>query len=561
MLRAIQKGERLKKELREARKRRQQKQTKSGRNSLTRFKNDPVGFSRFIGVEPTEDQQRFLESVRDNPETNVKAAHGVGKSIGSAVCVLWWVFAVNGLAITTAPTEDQVKQILWSEIRKIYDRNKEKLGGTRGELFVRKSETARAYGFTARNYDTNSFQGKHADRLLLIADEADGISEIIDDGFQSCLTGSSNRGLRIGNPLNKQSPFSKACDRTNITIPAWNHPNVAWAYQLEETIDPAGKLRLIHRLKPSVAIQLLDSNGLVKTQDKWPSEFPHDVIPGAISLKWIEEVRQDKGEFSVFWQGRVEGIFPEDVIEGIIPSTWLKAARERYDFNPEYWDRRAIISPWRLGVDVGDGGDSHAVALWRGDVLYEVVLYPTQGDELDTIRIADIVAEKIRKLGGSYYAAVDKTGVGAGTLARLKQQGFLVKGCAFGESAESNHEFSNRKTELFWKLRDGLRLGKIAIAPLGDIEDQVFEDLSSHRYSLSGKGGEDRQIACESKKHVRARLKRSPDAGDSVIIGSSCPNPTFSDGVSEQDVLKEKVKQQQFNPEEVSVKKVRDLFS
>ena len=104
MLRAIQKGERLKKELREARKRRQQKQTKSGRNSLTRFKNDPVGFSRFIGVEPTEDQQRFLESVRDNPETNVKAAHGVGKSIGSAVCVLWWVFAVNGLAITTAPT-------------------------------------------------------------------------------------------------------------------------------------------------------------------------------------------------------------------------------------------------------------------------------------------------------------------------------------------------------------------------------------------------------------------------------------------------------------------------
>jgi hypothetical protein len=46
-----------------------------------------------------------------------------------------------------------------------------------------------------------------------------------------------------------------------------------------------------------------------------------------------------------------------------------------------------------------------------------------------------------------------------------------------------------------------------------------------------------------------------------VIIGSSCPNPTFSDGVSEQDVLKEKVKQQQFNPEEVSVKKVRELFT
>lgn len=561
MLEIIQKAQRKRKLAEDIRAEQKQKQTKSGHNSLTRFKDDPVGFSRFIGVEPTVDQQRFLESVRDNPETNVKAAHGVGKSIGSAVCVLWWVFAVDGLAITTAPTEDQVKQILWSEIRKIYDRNKEKLGGTRGELFVRKSESARAYGFTARNYDTNSFQGKHADRLLLIADEADGISDIIDDGFQSCLTGSSNRGLRIGNPLNKQSPFSKACDRTAITIPAWNHPNVAWAYQLEETIDPSGKVRLIHRLKPSVSLQLLDTAGRVKPQDSWPPEYPRDTIPGAISLKWIEEVRQDKGEFSVFWQGRVEGVFPEDIIEGIIPITWLKAARERYDLNPEYWDKSVRASPWRIGIDVGDGGDNHAVSLWKGLVLYEVALHPTQGDELDTIRIADIVAEKIRKLGGNYYAAVDKTGVGAGTLARLKQQGYFVRGCAFGESAENNHEFSNRKTELFWKLRDGLRLGKIAIAPLGEIENQVFEDLSSHRYSLSGKGGEDAQINCESKKHVRARLKRSPDAGDSVIIGSSCPNPVFSEGISEDEVSREKAREQQTIKEEISVQKVRDLFS
>lgn len=564
MLEVIQKTQRTKKQAEAIRAEQKQKQVKSDRNSLTKFKDDPVGFSRFIGVEPTPDQQRFLESVRDNPETNVKAAHGVGKSIGSAVCVLWWVFAVEGLAITTAPTEDQVKQILWSETRKIYDRNKEKLGGTRGELFLRKSETARAYGFTARNYDTNSFQGKHAERLLLIADEADGISEIIDDGFQSCLTGSSNRGLRIGNPLNKQSPFSKACDRTAITIPAWNHPNVSWAYQVEETIDPSGKARLIHRLKPFVALQLLDSTGRIKPQDSWPPEFPRDVIPGAISLKWIEEVRQDKGEFSVFWQGRVEGEFPEDVIEGIIPQSWLKAARERYDNNPEYWDKIALLSPWRIGVDVADGGDdSHAVSLWRGNVLYSVVLHECQGDEQDTIRLADIVKKQVDKLGGNCYIAVDRTGVGAGTLGRLKQQGYHARGCVYGESAENPEEFNNRKTELFWKLRDDLRLGKIAIAPIEDIEDRVFEDLFAHRYSFTGKGGEDKQIACESKKSVKKRLKRSPDAGDSVIIGSSCPNPHFTEGVPEQEHLKKQYQNswEQTLGDDVSVQKVRDLFS
>lgn len=533
-------------------------------NEFAEYIDDPIGFCRFLGIEPTIEQQQFFLSVRDNAETNVKAAHGVGKSIGSAVCVLWWVFAVEGLAVTTAPTEDQVKEILWSEVRKIYDRNKHKLGGERGVLYVKKSETARAYGFSARNYDTNSFQGKHAERLLLIADEADGISEIIDDGFQSCLTGSKNRGLRIGNPLNQQSPFAKACKRNAITIPAWNHPNVAWAYQAEETIDPTGKPRLIHRLKPEVMPYILDEKGRVKPQELWPEQFPRDVIPGAISLKWIEEVRQDKGEFSVFWMGRVEGEFPVDAIDGIIPISWLRAARERYDSNPEYWDGVALGCPWRIGADVGDGGDSHGVAIWRGPVLYEVELHPTQNDELDTIRLADLLASRVKVLGlRNYHIAVDNTGVGAGTLARLKQQGYNARGCVFGESAEESKEFNNRKTELFWKFRDALRLGKIAIAPLGDIEEQVFEDLSAHRYTLSGKGGEDKQICCESKRHVRARLKRSPDAGDAVIIGSSCPNPIFT-GTVQTEVKKSETPQEMWQGsrpfEDTTVQYVRDLF-
>lgn len=534
-------------------------------NQFAKYINDPIGFSRFLGIEPTIEQQEFFLSVRDNPETNVKAAHGVGKSIGSAVIVLWWVFAVEGLAVTTAPTEDQVKEILWSEIRKIYDINKHKLGGNRGVLSVKKTETARAYGFSARNYDTNSFQGKHAERLLLIADEADGISEIIDDGFQSCLTGSKNRGLRIGNPLNHQSPFAKACKRSAITIPAWNHPNVAWAYEAQEMIDLSGKPRVIHRLKPGVSSLILDDQRRVKPQELWPVQFPRDVIPGAISLKWIEEVRQDKGEFSVFWQGRVEGEFPTDAVDGIIPLSWLKAARDRYDANPEYWDKVAINCPWRIGADVGDGGDSHGVAIWRGPVLYEVELHPTQNDEMDTIRLADLLADRIKKLGGNnYHVAVDNTGVGAGTLARLKQQGYYARGCVFGESAENSQEFNNRKTELFWKLRDALRLGKIAIAPLGEIESQVFEDLSSHRYTLSGKGGEDKQIVCESKKHVRARLKRSPDAGDAVIIGSSCPNPIFSSSAVTTAPQQQKTALENWGGsrpfEESSVSYVRGLF-
>jgi hypothetical protein len=89
---------------------------------------------------------------------------------------------LSKVAISTALTKSQVEQILWSEIRKLYDANKAKLGGSRNELSIKLTEHARAYGFTAKNYDSNSFQGKHAEKLLLIQDESCGITEQIDEG-------------------------------------------------------------------------------------------------------------------------------------------------------------------------------------------------------------------------------------------------------------------------------------------------------------------------------------------------------------------------------------------
>ena len=277
----------------------------TGLPSFHLYFNRPIEFcTEILGIHPTQEQRLILESVRDRSITNVKAAHGVGKSLIAAVLVLWWVFAVGGLAVTTAPTEDQVKEILWSEVRKLHDKHVLKLGGRRGELFVKFSESARAYGFSSRNYDVNSFQGKHGEHLLLIGDEYDGITEIIDDGFRSCLTGSNNRGLRIGNPLDPQSSFAKACssDRHCITVSAWNHPNVAWAYQ-EQFVDGRNpQLGIIHRLKPEIAALIMGEDGKVLDRHLWANDpsLPEDTIPGAISVKWIEDVRAEKFENSAF---------------------------------------------------------------------------------------------------------------------------------------------------------------------------------------------------------------------------------------------------------------------
>ncbi|MGL5878882.1 MAG: hypothetical protein ACRC2V_14050, partial [Xenococcaceae cyanobacterium] len=113
-------------------------------NNLTQYKEDPIAFASKILSIPflTEEQQEILISIRDNRTTNVQAAHSIGKSFICSIAVIWWVFAVEGTCFTTAPSLQQVKDILWKEVRSLYDRNKEVLGGTRGELFLKKSETA-----------------------------------------------------------------------------------------------------------------------------------------------------------------------------------------------------------------------------------------------------------------------------------------------------------------------------------------------------------------------------------------------------------------------------------
>ncbi len=490
-------------------------------SGLTRYAQRPTSFAEeILEIKLTAEQVQILESICQHAKTNVQAAHGVGKSLVAAIAVLWWVFCVRGLAISTAPTLAQVEQILWSEIRSLYDRHATKLGGSRNELSVKLTEKARAYGFASKNYDSNSFQGKHAERLLLIQDEACGITEEIDDGFDSCLTGSENRGLRIGNPIQTNTPFQRACARNHIRIAAWSHPNIAWAYELGEDGT--------HHLKPDIAAQILKpecdrGDDPVRPQSEWPPELPRDVIPGAISINWIESVRVKKGQSSRFWQTRVEGLFAIDSQSSIVPRSWFEAARARYDADPAGWDAQAAPHPNRQGLDVGDGGDDHARARWRGPVLYATVTYPTQGDRQDVPRAAGIAARKLAEHGGSIH--VDRVGVGAGALGALLDQGQDAHGVSWGEAAADSAIFANSKAEDFWNLREAFRKGEVAIAPLGAAEDELAEDLAGIYYEETSTG----KIRIEDKEKTRKRLHRSPNAADAVCMAFRIPPvPVFA---------------------------------
>jgi hypothetical protein len=513
-----------------------------GGNSLIPFPeyaDNPVDFIEVVlGTQLTPEQRQLAESVRDNAETNVPAGHGLGKTRVAACIALWWTFAVGGRFISTAPTNRQVTELLWGEIRSMYDAHAKELGGERGMTFIRLTEQARGVGYAAADRNLDSFQGAHAEHLLIIEDEANGISDEIDEGASSCLTGSGNRMLRIGNPSASGTAFEKSCEESCIRLPVWSHPNVAWAYAKVE----AGENKWIHRLRPEVAAKILDENGLVLPQELWPEDCPRDVISGAVSIGWIENIRRKYGEGSAYWLGRVEAIFPQSSGNSIIPRDWFDAARARYDANPKLWDDLAKRHKPRYGLDVGDGGDPHALARWQGPVLYSVVEEPTMGDRLDISRAADFGWKILCEKGG--VLSVDRIGVGAGALSEIKRrmtdpqfrrQNRLngeVIGCNYGGSPEGavseivgdrspyssddtdDFVVRNLKADYFMALREAFRAGEVAIAPLGEIEDKVAKGFAQIFYEETSTG----VTQIEDKKKTRKRLRRSPDPEDAIVM-------------------------------------------
>ena len=141
--------------------------------ALEAIRRDPVSFCRTVlRFEPWSKQAAILESVRDNPRTAVRSAHGVGKTSTAARAVLWFLAAYPySRVITTAPTFSQVRELLWREIAVGHAAAD---GFFDGALFDTRLELGPDWFALGLNTDRpERFSGHHAQHLLLLVG-ADG---------------------------------------------------------------------------------------------------------------------------------------------------------------------------------------------------------------------------------------------------------------------------------------------------------------------------------------------------------------------------------------------------
>lgn len=424
-------------------------------------------------------QKDIVNSVLYNRRTAVQSCFSGGKSFIAAAIVCWWIDCHKpGTArvVTSAPTGDQVRAILWHEIGRAHSKANllGRVNQTEWWLPVKNREELVAIGRKPNDYSPASFQGIHEEYVLVVLDEAAGISKPLYDAVAGLLANEKCRLLSIGNPEDATSEFANECKPGSganaIRISAFDTPNFTG-----EEVPDSLKARLVSRV-------------------------------------WVEERKQKWGESSPMYQSKVLGLFPESSTDGLIPISWIRAAQER---------DLPKTNPIELGVDVGGGNNANVIACRSGSFA-RVIHADTNPDTMITLSNTLSAIETT----SASKAKVDYIGIGHGAVDRAREMASdqkIIKetpllagrakkviGVEVGRAANDTEHYINLRAEGYWSLRERFREGTIDIDPT---DEDLASQLSSIKYKpVSGR------IQIESKKEMTKRGVASPDRADALML-------------------------------------------
>src|SRR5882757_3345428 len=97
----------------------------SARRQRRGWRHDPAAWARDHGIELWSGQDGILTAVATHDRVAIRSCHDSGKSFAMAVLVAWWLDVHppgQARVVTTAPTGDQVRGILWNEINALWER-------------------------------------------------------------------------------------------------------------------------------------------------------------------------------------------------------------------------------------------------------------------------------------------------------------------------------------------------------------------------------------------------------------------------------------------------------
>jgi len=444
-------------------------------------------------------QARIMRSVRDHRKTAVPSCHEAGKSFIAARTIAWWLDpdvhpAGSARAVTSATTGSQVKAVLWHEINRAHAK-----GGLAGRTNQTEwwlpvlhpngaiNEEMVAFGRKPADLDFSGFQGVHAERVLVVFDEASGIHRALWNGADSLIANDDSRFLAIGNPDDPDGKFAEICQPGSgwnvIPISAFDTPN----FTGEEIPAPIRKV-------------LVGYQWIEEKRKEWAANWHWNEEKTEVLPPKVKKGEEAAPNCHPFWESKVLGRFSSVKEGGLIPISWIRAAQER-DLSSKIGN-----GPNELGADVGGGGDSSTIAHRRGPVVRII----SEDHNPDTMQTAGKVAAA-RKQTKATKVKIDEIGIGRGVVDRGKELGLPFVGINVSETPDDSESFVNRRAENWWNVRERFETGNIDI---DENDHALLAELVSLRFKRTSSG----KIQIESKEEAMRRGVKSPNRADALML-------------------------------------------
>lgn len=446
-------------------------------------------------------EREIAEALKVHRYVAVQSCHDVGKSFTAARIVAHHIETNppgEAFAVTTAPTDPQVKAILWREIGRAHRR-----GALKGRITLDAQwkmsmglgpDELVAYGRKPADYAGVAFQGIHAVKVLVVIDEAGGVSQMIFDAADSLATNVHARVLAIGNPDDPSTPFAMAC-----------RPGSGWHVIRIDGLESPNFTKEDVANYPELRAYMIREGIPPSTED-----VPESLRPLLLSPLWVSERLKRWGPSNPMFKSKVRGEFPTIGQNTLIEPRWITAAQNREQ-------PRDITDP-RIAADVARYGDDHSIIALRLGGHFRVIEDIPKGPTTE-------VAGKIQRIGLVLplrpVANVDDVGVGGGVTDNLVEDGYpvlpLIGGAASSELMPNGKpRFVDVRSEWYWNLREALQ-GKSGTGDDGYLDiDPDDEDLAAQLVSVKYTINRHGQIKVESKDDMRGRGLSSPDRADTL---------------------------------------------
>ena len=443
------------------------------------YYDDPVAFLEdFLDMECDEWQRETAADLAAHPKVAVKSGQGVGKTALEAGLLIWFlVCRPYSKVIATAPTMQQLYDVLWAEIAKWLDSSKIKnlLTWTKTKVYMN-GDSERWFATAKTATKPENMQGFHEDHMLIVVDEASGVADPIMEAILGTLTGEDNKLLLMGNPNRIEGVFFDAFN---------------------------------------------------KDRDKFSTHTVSSRDSKRTSRDNIAMLESKYGKDSDVVRVRIDGQFPKGALDSLISLETVELACSK-----ENWIRQQDIDAAQtlhIGVDVARFGDDKTVITPRISAkAFEFRKYSkksTMETAGNTIRCCKEYMQRFPNLKNCMIK-VDDTGVGGGVTDRLNEVireerlPYRVIPVNNGDAAKDAYYF-NLGSQLWGHIKELLEANfsnKVQGKSDSQIElpydDEVIKQLSVRKYHITSKG----KIQLESKKDMKEREIGSPDTADSLAL-------------------------------------------